>query len=383
MNGRLQRGIIIVPSALTLANLFFGVWAIVSASRGDFITAAWLVVIASVADLLDGRVARVTRTGSRFGEELDSLVDAISFGVAPALIIYYLFLGRRRLELDRGVLLRHLRGHPAGALQHRAGGPGQGRVPRAALALGRHHARDVLSVQPDGVLPDRTLAAGRGRCFMTALMFLLGMLMMSHVLYPVLPKFGFRTPRGFATLVGLVLVAAAALTIPALFFFPACIAYVSYGVLKAFVLGFFERLPDRDMLLDDGRAGRGGRGAARIDYESLAPPPARLVAAERAEARAPGVGGRPARTPQRCGGIRVNRYVVEVRITPREGLLDPEGKAVENALRSLEFGGVRGCPGRAAWCASYSAHPRRRRRARGPSHVPAVAGQPGHGGLRD
>src|SRR5690606_188012 len=83
MNGRLQRGVIIVPNALTLANLFFGVWAIVSASRGDFVTAAWLVVIASVADLLDGRVARVTRTGSRFGGELDSLVDAISFGVAP------------------------------------------------------------------------------------------------------------------------------------------------------------------------------------------------------------------------------------------------------------------------------------------------------------
>src|SRR5688500_2439719 len=88
---RLQRGVIILPSALTVGNLFFGIWAIVSAARGDFERAAWLIVIAGILDTLDGRVARATQTGSRFGEELDSLVDAISFGVAPALSMYFLF----------------------------------------------------------------------------------------------------------------------------------------------------------------------------------------------------------------------------------------------------------------------------------------------------
>src|SRR5687767_10366988 len=88
---RLQRGVIILPSALTLGNLFFGIWAIVSAARGDFTRAAWLIVIAAIADTVDGRVARATKTGSRFGEELDSLVDSISFGVAPSLVIYFLF----------------------------------------------------------------------------------------------------------------------------------------------------------------------------------------------------------------------------------------------------------------------------------------------------
>ena len=83
----LQRGVIIVPSALTLGNLFFGMWAIVSAASGDFMRAGWLIVIAGIADTLDGRIARATKTGSRFGEELDSLVDAISFGVAPAFIM--------------------------------------------------------------------------------------------------------------------------------------------------------------------------------------------------------------------------------------------------------------------------------------------------------
>src|SRR5690606_23478942 len=89
MNPRLQQGVIIVPSALTLGNLFFGIWAIVAATRGEFVMAAWLIVAAGAADMLDGRVARVTQTGSRFGEQLDSLVDAVSFGVAPALIVYH------------------------------------------------------------------------------------------------------------------------------------------------------------------------------------------------------------------------------------------------------------------------------------------------------
>ena len=63
----LQRGVIILPSAFTLGNLFFGVYAMVAATRGDFAWAGWFIVFAAVLDLLDGRVARFTRTGSAFG----------------------------------------------------------------------------------------------------------------------------------------------------------------------------------------------------------------------------------------------------------------------------------------------------------------------------
>ncbi|HYW06082.1 MAG TPA: CDP-alcohol phosphatidyltransferase family protein, partial [Longimicrobium sp.] len=76
---RLRRGIVILPSAFTLGNLFLGIWAIIDASRGDYLTAGWLIVLAAVMDMFDGRVARFTATGSPFGEELDSLVDAVSF----------------------------------------------------------------------------------------------------------------------------------------------------------------------------------------------------------------------------------------------------------------------------------------------------------------
>src|SRR5919205_2175129 len=87
---RMRRVVVVMPSAFTLGNLFFGFWSIVYAFNGNFRWAGWFIVFAGVLDMLDGRVARLSNTGSRFGAELDSLVDVISFGVAPALLMYFL-----------------------------------------------------------------------------------------------------------------------------------------------------------------------------------------------------------------------------------------------------------------------------------------------------
>ena len=78
-----------LPNGLTLGNLFFGINAIIAASRGNFHYACLFVVLGGVCDAFDGAAARATRTGGRFGEELDSLVDAISFGLAPAMIVHF------------------------------------------------------------------------------------------------------------------------------------------------------------------------------------------------------------------------------------------------------------------------------------------------------
>src|SRR2546429_2186509 len=86
----MRRVVIVVPSLFTLFNLFFGIWSMVLASRGEFYRAGWYIFFAGVLDALDGRVARLSRTGTRFGAELDSLVDVVSFGVAPAFLIYQL-----------------------------------------------------------------------------------------------------------------------------------------------------------------------------------------------------------------------------------------------------------------------------------------------------
>ena len=85
---RRRKGIYILPNLFTTAALFAGFYAIVQAMNGLFEQAAVAIFIAMVLDGLDGRVARLTRTQSAFGAEYDSLSDMVSFGVAPALIVY-------------------------------------------------------------------------------------------------------------------------------------------------------------------------------------------------------------------------------------------------------------------------------------------------------
>lgn len=82
------RGIYLLPNLFTAAGLFAGFYAIVAAFKNQFDTAAIAIFIAMLMDGLDGRIARLTRTQSAFGLEFDSLADLVSFGVAPALVIY-------------------------------------------------------------------------------------------------------------------------------------------------------------------------------------------------------------------------------------------------------------------------------------------------------
>lgn len=84
----IQKGIYILPNLLTTGNLFCGFFSIIRAINGDYLTAAWVILLAGVFDCLDGRVARLTRGQSEFGLEYDSLVDLGSFGLAPAILIY-------------------------------------------------------------------------------------------------------------------------------------------------------------------------------------------------------------------------------------------------------------------------------------------------------
>jgi CDP-diacylglycerol--serine O-phosphatidyltransferase len=83
-----RKGIYVLPNAITLAALFSGFYAIVMAMNGRFEMACIAIFCAAVLDSLDGRVARMTNSQSAFGEQMDSLCDMVSFGAAPALIIY-------------------------------------------------------------------------------------------------------------------------------------------------------------------------------------------------------------------------------------------------------------------------------------------------------
>lgn len=85
---RVGMHIYVLPNLITTLNMFFGFFALIYAIRGEYTWSAYAIVGAAVFDLLDGRVARMTRSESKFGAEYDSLCDLVSFGVAPGILLY-------------------------------------------------------------------------------------------------------------------------------------------------------------------------------------------------------------------------------------------------------------------------------------------------------
>ncbi len=84
----MKKGVYLLPNLCTSASLFCGFFSVVKCLSGDFTSAAWAILLAGVFDLLDGRIARLTKAESQFGIEYDSLVDLASFGLAPGILVY-------------------------------------------------------------------------------------------------------------------------------------------------------------------------------------------------------------------------------------------------------------------------------------------------------
>ena len=92
------RGIYLLPNLFTTGGLFAGFFAIIAASQGRFGAACVAIFVAGILDGIDGRVARLTNTQSEFGVQYDSLADLISFGMAPAMLMYHRALVSMKLD---------------------------------------------------------------------------------------------------------------------------------------------------------------------------------------------------------------------------------------------------------------------------------------------
>ena len=265
---RLRRGVIILPSAFTIGNLFFGAYAIVAALRGDFGWSAWFLVFAATLDLLDGRVARFTRTGSDFGAELDSLTDAVSFGVAPALVMILLYfqesdwgwlaafaylaavvirLARFNVE-QGGEARRHFHGLP---------------TPAAGLILVTHYP---LSRTP---FFQENLATLPWPEIMVIVMVLVSILMLSHVPYARMPAIDLKSRAGVARTGLLAGGLGMAVAFPAYWLFPVFSAYAAWGLLRSVFLGLLDRLPERDPLMDTPDEMDSDVEPREVDYDEL------------------------------------------------------------------------------------------------------------------
>ena len=246
-----RRAIVVIPGAFTSGNLFFGIWAIVEAARGDFLRASWFIVVAAIMDTLDGRVARMSRTGTPFGAEMDSLVDAISFGVAPAMLVFFhTFRGGEWawllcfLYVLAAVLrLARFNVEQAGHAKSQFFGLPS---PAAGVTLATYYPFTQTAF-----FQNNLAGLWAWNTALAVLMVALALLMVSHVPYPVWPRMGLRSFKGLVGVVYSIGVVAGGLLVPALFFFPWGLGYMGYGIGRAVYFGFLERLPDRDPLRDE------------------------------------------------------------------------------------------------------------------------------------
>ena len=262
----MRQVVVVMPSAFTLGNLFFGFWAIVSAFNGNFRWAGWFIVFAGILDMLDGRVARLSGTGTRFGAELDSLVDVISFGVAPALLMYfldfsnagrfawilcYIYVVAVALRLARFNVLSA--GKPPNAWFTGLPSPSAGMTlavyyPFSQTNWYQQSLAYYLDLQHEGLV---------------VLMLLLAVLMVSNVKYPKFPPIGIRSRKGIFGLTVHLIILIGGLFAPEYFLFPLGLFYVAFGIVRATVLGLMER-PEPVPVIDERLA---------EDNDATLPPP--------------------------------------------------------------------------------------------------------------
>ena len=249
-----RRAVVFLPNGFTLFNLFCGIFAIVLSSRGDFDRAVLFVIMGGIADAMDGRVARATGTGSKFGEELDSLVDAISFGLAPAMIMYFAVLNQSNWQwllvfifcACAVMRLARFNVEQAGRSKtHFHGLPS----PAAGLTLATYYWFSQTPLYSQTVIlftDDKTLKDLPWQTLMSFLMAILAALMISNVPYPAFPPVGYKTNKqrlGSLVVVGSIL---GLIFLPKQFMFPAAVAYVLFGILKYFLLGLVGKSSSPD-----------------------------------------------------------------------------------------------------------------------------------------
>ncbi|MEZ0335042.1 MAG: CDP-diacylglycerol--serine O-phosphatidyltransferase [Gemmatimonadales bacterium] len=239
----MRQVVVVMPSAFTLGNLFFGFWAIVSAFNGNYRWAGWFIVFAGILDMLDGRVARLSNTGTRFGAELDSLVDVISFGVAPALLIYFLdFSNAGRFSwilcyiYVTAVALRLARYNVLSAGKAPSAWFTGMPSPAAGMTLAVYYpfsqtewyraSPAYLDLQHQGLV---------------VLMLLLAVLMVSNVKYPKFPPIGLRSRKGLLGLTVHLIILIGGIFAPEYFLFPLGLFYMAFGIVRATILGLMER----------------------------------------------------------------------------------------------------------------------------------------------
>ncbi len=236
----MRKGIYILPNLITMSSMFAGFYSIIASLNTDYERAAWAILIASVFDALDGWVARITHTATRFGIEMDSLADVISFGVAPGFLVYTwtLFsfgkvgwLGSFFLVACAALRLARFNVQMGSTeKKHFSGLP----TPASALVI----ATTVLAYQEiieilEHLKLERLADVVGKDYWVLALTFILAGLMVSNITYHSLKEANLKERRPFGILVMIAAFLAVVAYHPALVLFLVSITYVVVGIAEA------------------------------------------------------------------------------------------------------------------------------------------------------
>jgi len=219
----------IIPNFFTVGNMFSGYMSVLfSIYFENYITAAWLILLAAFLDAMDGKVARLTNTSSAFGVEYDSLADVVSFGFAPSVLIFSFFfhewkmagifisffpllfgsirLARFNVQLD-GFDKSHFNGLPS---------------PVSALALATY----ILFL--DAVFPGKVFPK-----FLLIITFTVSVLMVSRIRYEILPNFSFKgNTKQKIFLAGIIIGSITVIFYPKELLFPYFLIYIVAGIIR-------------------------------------------------------------------------------------------------------------------------------------------------------
>jgi CDP-diacylglycerol--serine O-phosphatidyltransferase len=236
----MRKGIYLLPNIITLSSMFAGFYSIIASFNSDYERAAWAILVASVFDVLDGWVARMTHTATRFGIEIDSLSDAISFGVAPGVLVYswslqsfgkvgwlgaFFMVACAALRLARfNVQMgseekKHFTGLPSPAAA----------LMIATTVLAYQEVIDTLKELHFAWLADVISLD----YWVLALTFSVGGLMVSNITYHSVMEANLKERRPFGLLVGIVALLTVVAYHPALVLFLISLAYVLAGIGEA------------------------------------------------------------------------------------------------------------------------------------------------------
>lgn len=223
-----KKGVYLLPNTITLCGMFSGFFAIISALNGHYLHAAWAIILANIFDGLDGWIARLTNTSTRFGIELDSLSDLVAFGVAPSILLYkWALMPFGRLGWAAAFLFVACGALRLARFNIQTGAPGSKAfkgmpIPGAATVL----ASVVIFYYEfwTGV-PEKSF-------FFPAITILLALLMVSTLRYHGVKEIDFREKKPFWVLIVFVLILFFLLIHPSTAIFIFAMTYLMWGIIE-------------------------------------------------------------------------------------------------------------------------------------------------------